>query len=114
MSIAYQAEQVLGLTSTAAIAQYQPVQASGAPATAAGNAIGLAMTAAGASGVRVPVAVLGTFIAIAGAAITAGALVEVHTTVTKVVTKASGVAIGRALTAAAADGDLIEVFLIPN
>ena len=59
-----------------------------------------------------PAAVIGTAIGIAGAAITAGALVEVHTTVTKVVTKASGIAIGRALTATGADGDQLEILLI--
>lgn len=106
-------ELVLSLTATAAIAQYQPVQASGAPAVAAGNAVGFANTAA-ASGQLVPVAAGGTALAVAGAAITAGALVEVHTTVTQVVTKAAGVSIGRALNAAAAAGDVIEVFLIPN
>lgn len=104
---------VLGLTASGAIAQFQPVQATGAPAAAAGNAIGFA-TLPAASGARVPVAAGGTSIAIAGAAIAAGALVEVHTTVTKVVTRSAGVSIARALTAAAADGDQIEVFLIPN
>lgn len=106
-------ELVLSLQATAAIAQYQPVQASGAPAVAAGNAIGFANTAA-VSGQLVPVAAGGTALAVAGAAITAGALVEVHTTVTQVVTKSSGVSIGRALNAAAGAGDVIEVFLIPN
>lgn len=106
-------EVVVGITTTAAIAQYQPVMASGAAATAAGNAVGFA-TVAAASGARVPVVVVGTAIAIAGAAIAVGAAVEVGTTVTKVVTKSAGVAIGRALTAAAADGDLIEVLVIGN
>lgn len=105
---------VIGLTATAAIAQYQPVLASGAPAVAAGNAVGFATAPVTASGQRVPVAVAGTVIAVAGAAITAGALIEVHTTVTQVVTKSAGVSIGRALTAAAAAGDQIEVLLIPN
>lgn len=104
----------LSLTSTAAIAQYQPVLASGAVTTAAGNAVGFSQVTVAASGTLYPATVLGTSKAIAGAAITAGALVEVHTTVTKVVTKSSGVAIGRALTAAAADGDEIEVLIIPN
>ena len=104
----------LGLTASAAIAQFQPVTAAGAPAVAAGNAIGFA-TIAAASGARVPVTAGGTAIAIAGGVIAPGALVEVHTTVTKVVTKSAGVAIGRYLgTANAADGDTIEVFLIPN
>lgn len=103
----------LGLTATAAIAQFQPVQATGAPAVAAGTAVGFARVAA-ASGERVPVTVQGTVVAIAGAAIAAGALVEVHTTVTQVVTRSAGVSIGRALTAATAAGDQIEVLILPN
>lgn len=103
----------IGLTAGATIAQYQPVQATGAAATAGGNAVGFAPVG-GASGERIQVEVLGSTKAIAGAAITAGALVEVHTTVTKVVTKSSGVAVGRALTAAGADGDVIEVLILPN
>lgn len=104
----------LSLTSTAALAQYQPVLATGAPAVAAGNAVGFADVTVAASGTLYPATVSGIAIAVAGAAIAAGALVEVHTTVTQVVTKSAGVSIGRALTAAAAAGDLIEVLLIPN
>lgn len=100
-------------TLSGTVAQYGPVTAAGAPASAAGNAVGFAQVG-GASADVVPVTVLGTTKAIAGAAITAGALVEVHSTVSKVVTKSAGVAIGRALTAAAADGDEIEVLIIPN
>lgn len=103
----------IGLTATAAIAQFQPVQATGAPAVAAGNAVGFARIA-GASGDRVPVTVAGTTVAIAGAAIAVGALVEVHTTVTQVVTKSAGVSIGRALTAASAAGDQVEILILPN
>lgn len=104
---------ILGVAATAAVAQYQPVQASGAPAVAAGNAMGFA-TIGGASGTRVPVGTGITVIAVAGAAIAVGAALEVHTTVTQVVTRSAGVTIGRALTAAAAAGDLIEVMPIPN
>lgn len=100
-------------TASGTLAQYQPVQASGAAATAGGNAIGFANVAAS-SGDLYPATVIGTSIAVAGAAITAGALVEVGSTVTQVVTKSAGVAIGRALTAASAAGDFIEVLLIPN
>lgn len=107
-------DDIIGIVSTAAIAQFQPVQATGAPAVAAGNAIGFAQTAASAAGVRVPVAVGMTSIAIAGAAIALGAAVEVHTTVTQVVTKSAGVTIGRALNAAAAAGDQVEILIIPN
>lgn len=106
-------EDILGVTASAALAQYQPVQASGAPAVAAGNVMGFT-TVPVASGGRASVAVGITAIAVAGAAIAAGAAVEVHTTVTQVVTKAAGIAIGRALTAAANAGDQIEVWLIPN
>lgn len=99
-------------TSAAALAQYQPVQATGAAAAAAGNAVGFCQATVAAAGALYPVIVEGTSIAIAGAAIAVGALVEVHTTVTQVVTKAAGIAIGRALTAAAAAGDQIEVLII--
>ena len=104
----------IGLTSAAALSQFQPVQATGAAAAAAGNAVGFAQVAVAASGIRFPAVVLGTSIAVAGAAITAGSLVEVHTTVTQVVTKSAGIAIGRALTAATQAGDQIEVLLIPQ
>lgn len=104
----------IGLTSAAALAQYQPVQASGVAAVAAGNAVGFAQNTVAAASTRFNATVLGTSIAIAGAAIAAGALVEVHTTVTQVVTKAAGIAIGRALTAAGAAGDQIEVLIIPQ
>ena len=100
-------------TAAGTLAQYQPVQATGAAATAAGNAVGFANVAAS-TGDLYPAVVAGTSLAVAGAAITAGALVEVHTTVTQVVTKSSGVAIGRALSAASAAGDVIEVLLIGN
>jgi len=103
----------LGIPAAAALAQYQAVTAAGAIATAAGNAVGFTQTG-GALGDRVPVTAVGTAIAIASAAIAVGAAVEVVGSVGKVVTKTSGVAVGRALTAAAADGDLIEVLVIPN
>lgn len=106
-------DQIVGRTATAPLAQYQPVQATGAPAVAAGNAIGFA-TVATATGARAPVCVGTTALAVAGAAIAEGALLEVHTTVTKVVTRSAGVSIARALQAAAADGDVIEVMPIPN
>jgi hypothetical protein len=98
---------------TGTVAQYGPVTAAGAPATAAGNSVGFA-DYAGVSGAVIPITSGGTSIAVAGAAIALGALVEVHTTVAQVVTKAAGIAIGRALTAAGAAGDQIEVLLIPN
>lgn len=105
----------IGLPAAAALAQYQPVTAAGAAATAAGNAVGFAELPA-ASGERVPVTVLGTALAVAGGAINPGDLVKVHSTVTKVVTQGgTGVAIGRYVgTVAAADGDIIEVLVLQN
>lgn len=107
--------KILGRSFTAAgtLAQYQPVDATGAAVSAGGNAIGTADVAA-VSGDRYNATVMGTALAVASAAISAGALVEVSTTVSKVVTKSTGVAIGRALSAAAADGDIIEILLIAN
>jgi|GEM_PF-1638489 len=114
MPAAYNKVQALGVTASAAIAQYQAVTAAGAPATAGGNAMGFAEFPA-ASGTRATVINLGTALAVAGGAINPGALVEVGTTVTKVVARTSGVSVGRYLgTVAAADGDVIEVLVLPN
>ena len=112
MAAGYQDLLTVGIVSTGAIAQYNPVTAAGAVATAAGNAVGFAKTAA-ASGARCPVQVAGVAIATASAAIAVGAAVEVAAG-GQVVTKSAGIAVGRALTAAAAAGDLIEVLVIPN
>ena len=59
----------LTLTSTAALAQYQPVQASGVAAVAAGNACGTADTTVPATGTLYPATSMGVTIAVAGAAI---------------------------------------------
>lgn len=102
----------IGVIAAAAITQGQAVTATGAVATAAGNAVGVAETDA-AAGDRVPVTALGNGIGIAGAAVAAGAALEVGTA-GRLVTRSAGVTVGRALTAAAANGDQIEVLLIPN
>lgn len=104
----------LNIPVSATIAQYQAVTAAGAAAAAAGNAIGFAKIG-GASGDMLPVQTDGVALAVAGGVIAPGALVEIHTTVTKVVTKSAGVAVGRYMgTANSADGDVIPVKLIPN
>lgn len=107
-------KSVLTLSAIAATAlgQHIAVTAAGAVATAAGRAAGFTDTSA-ASGERVPFTALGTAIVTAGGAIAVDAAVEVGTG-GKVVTKSAGVTVGRALTAAAADGDKIEVLVIPN
>lgn len=105
----------IGITATAALEQFRAVSPTGGYPTDGGNALGFT-TLAAASGARASVAALGTAIATAGAAINAGALLEVDGTVGKVITHAGGgnKEVARALTAAAADGDLIEVLVIPN
>jgi hypothetical protein len=102
----------LSILAAAALTAERFVTAAGAVATAAGNAVGVAATNA-AIGELCPVDVLGTAVVTAGGAIAKGAHVEVGAT-GKAVTLASGKAVAVALEAAAADGDSIEVFLIPN
>lgn len=104
----------LGVITTAAMAQFAPIQANGAPAVAAGNSVGFTRITATAAGQRVSVTALGTAIGISGGAIALGAALEVHTTVSQVVTRAAGVTIGRALNATAGAGEQVEVLLIPN
>lgn len=112
MAAANYANLTLGIIAAATITQNRAITAAGAVATAAGNSVGFANTG-GVSGDRIPVTAGGTAIAVAGAAIALGAAVEVGAA-GKVVTLAAGVPIGRALQAAAADGDQIEVLIIPN
>lgn len=113
MAVSSYANLTLGIAAAAALAANRAVTAAGAYPADASNAVGFTQTAA-AVGERVPVVAGGTAIATAGAAIAVGAAVEVDGAAGKVITKSAGVAVGRALTAAAADGDLIEVLVIPN
>ena len=102
----------LGVLAAVAITQGRAITAAGAVAAGAARSVGIAETDA-AIGARVPYTALGTALATAGAAIAVGALVEVGTA-GKLITRSAGVSVGTALTAAAADGDQIEVLLIPN
>ncbi|MBY0261212.1 MAG: DUF2190 family protein [Phycisphaerales bacterium] len=97
---------------TAVLTQFRGVNIAGALPGAGLTTFGIAQQGA-AIGDATPVVVLGTAIAEAGAAIAVGALLEVNAA-GQVITRAAGVIIGRALTAAAALGDQVEVFLIPN
>lgn len=103
---------VLTVTATAALTQYRAVTVAGAVPAAAANALGFAQQG-GAIGETVPVVVLGTAIAEAGAAIAVGALIEVNAS-GQAITRSAGAIVGRALTAASAAGDQVEVLLIPN
>lgn len=104
----------LSVQATAALTKDRFVTAGGAVATAAGRALGVGRCDA-AIGDRSPVDVLGTTVVTAGGAIAADAAVEVGAG-GKAVTAASGVKVGRLApgSSAAADGDLVEIILIPN
>ena len=104
----------LSLPVSAALAQYQPVTAAGTAATAGGNAVGFAQYAA-TSGTVAAVQVAGVALAVAGGAINPGDAVEVGVAVTQVVTKATGVTVGRYVgTTAATAGKVIPVLVIGN
>lgn len=104
----------LAVLATGVILAERFIGPSGATATAGANAYGVATTNA-AIGDMVTTDVLGTTIVTAGAPIAAGALVEVGTA-GKAITKASGTAVARMApgASAAADGDRVEVILLPN
>ena len=102
----------LSIVASAAVAQRRFVTATGARSGAGANALGVARYDA-AAGENVAVDALGTTEVEAGGAIAAGALVQSDAN-GKAVTKAAGVAVGRAMGAAAGDGSVIELFLLPN
>lgn len=102
----------LTASATAAITQNRFVGFDGAPAAAAGNAMGAAVNDA-VIGDDFGVDVIGTTVIEAGGAIAEGAQIEVGADA-KGVTLDAGVTVARALQEAAADGDLIEVLLIVN
>lgn len=102
----------LSITAAAALAAERFVTAAGAYPSAGGNATGITTTSA-ANGAPVGIDVLGTSIGTAGAAIAKNAYVQV-TADGKVITRTSGVAVAIALQAATADGDRLELLLIPN
>lgn len=104
----------LSVKAIAALTALRFVSPTGAVATAAGNAVGVTRSDA-AVGELAPVDVLGTAQVTAGGAIAAGAAIEVGTG-GKAVTASTGKVVARAAPGetAAADGDVLEVILIPN
>lgn len=102
----------LTLKATAAVTARRFVTALGAPAAAAGRALGVARTSA-AIGDYFPCDTLGTASVEAGGAIAAGARIEIDAQ-GRAVTLASGVAVGVALEAASGAGACIECHLITN
>ena len=99
------------VTLSAAATQYRGVRLTGAAVSAAGH--GYPCATSGASGDSIPVVLLGVAIGEAGAAITAGALLEFDSA-GRFVTQSAGEIVGRALSAATGSGSLLEVFVIPN
>lgn len=102
----------LSVLATAALTAERFVTATGAVPAALGNAIGVA-NADAAIGELTPVDVLGTTIVIAEAAVAVGAALEVGAA-GGARTKTTGVTVARALQAAAAANDRIEILLIAN
>jgi len=101
----------LALTGTVTANRF--VQVDGTLAGAGENAIGVARTD-GVSGDDIAVDVLGTAVVEAGAAVAAGATIKADANGKAITWATSGAKIAIALQAASADGDLIEVLLIPN
>jgi hypothetical protein len=99
------------VTLSAAATQYRGVLLTGAAVSAAGN--GYPCATGGAIGDAIPVVLLGVAVGEAGAAVSAGALLEFDSA-GRFVTRSAGIIVGRALSAASGSGSLFEVFVIPN
>lgn len=101
----------LSVVAAAAHPEFLAVTAAGALPSAGAKILGIT-TELAVSGQHVPVDVLGTTVATAGAAVALDADLEA-TAAGKLITATTGVVVGRALQAAGADGDTFEVLLTP-
>jgi hypothetical protein len=101
----------LGVTAAVSLSPNRAIAFDGTVAAAGQNMLGVSNTSASV-GDRVPVDVQGTTIAVVGEPVTAGQALEVGAD-GKLVGKADGVLVARAMHAAIAD-DLVEVLLIAN
>lgn len=104
--------QTLPIRATTAIEKRRFVTAAGAQAGAAANTLGVSMYGV-ANDEDVPVHNLGTAEVEAGGPIAVDGAIETDAN-GKAVAHAAGPVVARALEAANADGDVIEVVLIPN
>lgn len=102
----------LAVIAAATLAAERFVGADGNYPSAGDAAFGVTNTG-GAAGERVPVDVMGTSIATAGDEIEDDELLQIGTE-GKLVPQTTGVAVAKALQAASADGDRIEVLLLPS
>jgi hypothetical protein len=103
---------VLTAIALAGISRGTAVGFAGTTASAGAAMLGVADTAAYVND-ELAVDVIGTTSCVAGAAIAVGALIQVGAD-GKFITKAAGVTVGRALTAAAGDGADFSALLIPS
>jgi len=103
----------ISIEASAAITKNRFITAGGAVPAAGANVLGVAIADAAADG-QVPVQTLGVAVVEAGGAIAAGVAVSTAATGKADTQNAAEKTVGRALDAAAADGDLIRVHLIPN
>lgn len=104
----------LAIAVAAAISHERFLTASGAYPVARKGALGVSCTSATAAGQTVPVDVLGTTVVTAGGVFAKDASLAVGANGKAVAAEAGDVIVARALQAATADGDRVEVFLIPN
>lgn len=102
----------LSVRATGAIVHNRFVTAAGVQAGAKANTVGVANTDA-ASGETFAAVAIGTISVEAGAAVAIGAALETDAS-GRAVTRTDGPTVGRALTAAAAAGQFVEVLLIQN
>jgi len=103
----------LAIAATAALTANRAATLAGAVPAAGAAATGGVCTRDTAIGGIAPCDVLGTTTMEAGAAVAAGVQLDLDAS-GRAITHAAGVIIGRALQAAAAAGDLIEVLLLPT
>lgn len=104
----------LGVTASTALTAFRAVSDTGGLPAAAARCLGFVQQPV-VSGDRAPVVVLGTVQAEAGAAIAAGAAVELDAS-GRVITKSAGTTVGRLMPGytAGAAGDIVEIMLLPS
>jgi hypothetical protein len=103
----------LSVAAAALVAEYRAIGKDGNYAGAGLKAFGFATENAEAVGAQLPVDVLGTTIAEVGAAVADDASLEVGAT-GKLITATTGIVVAKAMQAAGADGDKIEVMILPK
>lgn len=103
----------LSVAAAALVLEHRAVGQDGNYAAPGTAAFGVTTEDAPAIGTHVGVDLLGTTIVTAGAAIAKNTLLEVGVD-GKLITKTTGIEVARAMQLAGADGDKLEVFLLPK